>query len=226
MKVTSMPASAVALAPTLARLLTDSRPPSPKSPHAVLSPISAARQDKVTGTLRATLTRSLNDIAPGRRAGVAELISHVGQPDFYDVLARLDPQSASQWAEMARTQQKFAAAEPGYDDTTRAYSESMRLTLHAAVIAHYAKPSSNGKDTLFQRFIALHSTAFHQNGGWVDNLHIPLAGALSVVHAMPVAMWSHLACVGLGSFKADALTVTAAQQVRDARLAALSGWAT
>lgn len=43
---------------------------------------------------------------------------------------------------------------------------------------------------------------------------------------MPVAMWSHLACVGLGSFKADALTVTAAQQVRDARLAALSGWAT
>ncbi len=224
MKVTSMPASAVAMAPTLERLLTNSKTPSPKSPRAVFTPIPPARQDKVLSSLRSTLTRSLADLAPGRRAGVAELIAHVGQPDFYNVLAKLDPQSASSWNEMARTQQKFGAAEPGYDDTTRAYSESMRLTLHASVIAHFANPRSNGKDTLFQRFIALHSTAFHQNGGWVDNLHIPLTGALSVVHAMPVAMWSHLACVGLGSVQADALTVAAAQQVRDARLSAAIGW--
>jgi hypothetical protein len=214
MKVTSMPASAIAMAPTLERLLTNSRTPKPKSPCAVFTPVPAARQDKVINSLRSTLTRSLSDIAPGRKAEVTELLTHLGQPDFYNVLAKLDPQSASSWNEMARTQQKFGAAEPGYDDTTRAYSESMRLTLHASVIAHFAQPES----------IALHSTAFHQNGGWVDNLHIPLTGALAVVHAMPVAMWAHLACVGLGSTKADALTVAAAQQVRDARRSAVSGW--
>ena len=223
MKVTSTPSPALAMAPTLERLLFQSKPPKPGAPCAVFTPVPASRQDKVLGALRSALSRTL-DVAPGRRGAVNELISHVGQPDFYDVLARADPQSASSWHEMARTQQTFAAAEPGYDDTTRAYSESMRLTLHAAVLAHFAKPESNGKDSLFQRFIALHGTAFHQNGGWVDNLHIPVAGALSVVHAMPMAMWNHLACVGFGSMHADAQTVAAAQWVRDARRAAVRGW--
>jgi hypothetical protein len=195
------------------------------SPHAVFTTVPASKQAQVTTALRRSLTSSLaGHLAPGRQAAVDDLIAHVGQPDFYDVLATKDPSHAGEWKEMGRVQRQFAAAEPKYDAKTRAYSESMRLTLHAAVIGHFADPQSNQGSSLYDRFIALHPTAFHQNGGWVDNLQIPLSGAMAVAQATPMEMWLHAAGLAQGAFISDAPTIAAAQLVRDARSSALMGW--
>jgi hypothetical protein len=181
--------------------------------------VPAARQAKVTAALQQKLGAQL-----GPSPAVKDLIAHVGAPDFYDVLAKHDPKFAAQWHEMAKVQRQFAAAEPKYDAKTRAYSESMRLTLHAAVLQHFAVPESNHGLSLYDRFIALHPTAFHQNGAWVDNLQIPLAGALAVAEATPGEMWLNAAGLFEGSFITDAPTIQAAQWVREARRAALAGW--
>jgi hypothetical protein len=194
-------------------------------PHAVFTTVPASKQAQVTTALKRSLTSTLEGhVAPGRQAAVDELLTHVGQPDFYDVLARHDPKHAGDWKDMAKVQRQFAAAEPRYDPKTRAYSESMRLTLHAAVLQHFADPGTNKGMTLYDRFIALHPTAFHQNGGWVDNLQIPLSGAMAVAQATPLEMWLHVGGLAEGSFIDDAPTVKAAQLVRDARTHALSSW--
>lgn len=217
-------ASLPTLASTFEARLRGSRAQT-NGPHALFTSVPANKQAQVTTALRRSLTSSLaGHVAPGKQAAVDDLIAHVGQPDFYDVLATKDPSHATEWKEMANVQRQFAAAEPKYDAKTRAYSESMRLTLHAAVIGHFADPTSNQGASLYDRFIALHPTAFHQNGGWVDNLQIPLSGAMAVAQATPIEMWGHAAGLAQGSFLTDAPTVAAAQLVRDARASALKGW--
>lgn len=208
----------------LTRFFSLARAPSnPHCPSAVLRTIPPAQQPKVAQGVRAALTRALDGQVPASRAaGVKELIAHVGQPDFYNVLARLDPSHAKDWSEMAEVQRRFGLVEPKYDERTRAYSESMRLTLHAAVIQHYADPKTNGGTSLYHRFIELHPTAFHQNGAWVDNMQIPVEGAMAVAAATPAEMWTHSIGLVQGSFLTDKPTVAAAQMVRDARNAALA----
>ncbi len=206
--------------PHLLRWLEGARPPKhAHAPSAEFRTVPAARQAKVTAALRQTLSAQLSS-----SPAVKDLTAHVGAPDFYDTLAKYDPKCAAQWHEMAKVQREFAAAEPKYDAKTRAYSESMRLTLHAAVLQHFAAPETNHGLSLYDRFIALHPTAFHQNGGWVDNLQIPLAGALAVAEATPGEMWLNAAGLFQGSFITDAPTIQAAQWVREARRAALGGW--
>lgn len=200
--------------------------PSARAPHAEFSPVPETRQAAVAASLKKSLS-ALLALRPNsdRGAAVQELLTHVGEPDFYEVLATRDPARAASWHEMARVQRQFAAAEPGYDEKTRAYSESMRLTLHAAVLQHFADPALNQGQALYDRFIELHPTAFHQNGGWVDNLQIPASGALAVAEATPFAMATHLTGLLQGACLEDSATVTAAQLVRQARRDALSsGW--
>lgn len=197
-----------------------------QAPSAEFTPVPANKQAKVAEGVKTALTALLEGVPKQRQAAVKELVAHVGSPDSYDTLAKLDPKSARQWTEMATVQRKFAAVEPRYDAKTRAYSESMRLTLHASVIQHFAAPETNRGMTLHERFIALHPTAFHQNGGWVDNLQIPLSGALQVAEATPAEMWLHSGALLRGSFITDAPTIAAAQVVRDARRGALQGWGT
>lgn len=197
-----------------------------KAPSAEFTPVPANKQAKVAEGVKAALTAQLKGVPKERAAAVKELVAHVGSPDFYDTLARLDPKSAKQWTEMATVQRTFAAVEPKYDAKTRAYSESMRLTLHASVIQHFAAPDTNQGMKLYDRFIALHPTAFHQNGGWVDNLQIPLSGAMQVAEATPAEMWLHSGGLFQGSFITDAPTIAAAQMVRNARRGALQGWGT
>lgn len=52
----------------------------------------------------------------------------------------------------------------------------MRLTLHAAGLQHVVDPTTDGGQSLSARFIALHPTAFHQNGGWVEKLLAAIPG--------------------------------------------------
>lgn len=197
----------------------------PGAPSAELREIPPKRQAAVTTELRRSISAGLEGkVLPGRAQAVNELLAHVGDGDFYDVLARHDPTFAAKWAEMGQVQRAFAAAEPTFDAKTRAYSESMRATLHAAVLQHVASDPPGGK-SLYERFIELHPTAFHQNGGWVDNLQIPPSGALAVLKATPKAMWKNWVDLAEGALRTDTATVTAAEWVRSARRTALAaGW--
>lgn len=210
----------------VSRLLGKARAPKKTSaPSAEFAAVPADKQAKVTQSVRRALEAQLaGRIAPVRQAAVKHLLAHAGQPDFYEAVAKHDPASAAKWNGMAKVQRQFASAEPGYDPKTRAYSESMRLTLHASVVLHLANPSTNQGMPLFERFIKLHPTAFHQNGGWVDNLQIPLSGALKVAEATPKEMWLNTAALAEGAFITDAPTIKAAELVRAARRAATGGW--
>ena len=96
----------------------------------------------------------------------------------------------------------------------------MRLTLHAALILHVADKgisSVAGKPDLYERFVELHVTAFHENGGWFDNLLIGWLGALDVLQATPLPMWKRAHELLEGTFFKDKETVQAASMVHAAR---------
>jgi hypothetical protein len=192
-----------------------------RGPVAELTPVPAERQAKVAQSVRSQLAELIQKSPQSKRAAVNDLIAHVGLPDFYETVAKLDPSDAAAWKDMATVQARFAAAEVGYDPKTRAYSESMRLTLHASVIAHFAFPKENNGTPLFERFVELHPTAFHQNGAWLTNLQIPLSGALAIIQATPAKMWMQAAELAEGAFITDKPTIAAANMVREARKAAL-----
>ena len=227
MKVSSRAVAVSSHQSHVLRFLGEARAPKKASaPSAEFKTVPVGQQAKVTqGLQRALEAQLLGKVAPERQAAVKDLLAHVGQPDFYETVAKYDPASAEKWKGMAKVQRQFAKAEPGYDVKTRAYSESMRLTLHASVVQHFADPKTNEGMPLFERFIKLHPTAFHQNGGWVDNLQIPLSGALKVAEATPAQMWLNTEGLAEGSFITDAPTIRAAEMVRTARREAIGGWA-
>ncbi len=196
------------------------------APKAEFATVPAARQAKVALEVQASLTAHLSgaEISLRRKDAVRELIAFIGQPDFYDRLGAFDKTHRAKWNEMTEIQREFAVEEPKYDPKTRAYSESMRLTLQASAVLHFAQPGTNKGSSLYARFLALHPTAFHQNGGWVDNLQIPVTGAIAVLEATPMAMWKNTLKLLKGAHIADAPTVDAAQMVREARRAAIKGW--
>jgi hypothetical protein len=182
------------------------------------------RQDAVVQHLVSSLAADVDRrrLPAVRRAQVDALLVAVGSSRFYEVVAKVDPHHARAWNSMARVQQRFAAAEPKYDAPTRAYSESMRLTLQAALIEHFVDPAPLDGKHLYRRFLELHPTAFHQNGGWVDNLQIPVKGALEVLRATPLRMALETPKLLHGAHTEDAPTVRAAEWVRQARRAALA----
>lgn len=190
-----------------------------RRPHAVFSPIAASQQADVAARVQRSVATYLKAQSgagpPSASPSVSRLLAHVGDARFYDVVATLEPSHANDWREMGKVQRAFHDAEPRFDAKTRAYSESMRLTLHAALIQHVADPSDRLE--LFEMFLELHVTAFHENGGWIDNMHIGLMGALDVVKATPMEMIYHADELAEGAFVTDAATVRAAQWVREAR---------
>ena len=199
-------------------------PLGPVSNSRTLSGRSSGGDDEVLRRLQGTIKQELaqaNQVLPApRRRETERLIGLVGNPSFYDVVATMDPRDAAKWREMARTQRGFAAAETTFDPKTRAYSESMRLTLHGALIQHVADPGLRGARTLFEAFLELHVTAFSANGGWFDNFQIPVSGAIAVVGATRVSVLGQLDDLYDGVERRDPAAVRAAVWVNQARAAA------
>lgn len=209
---------------TLPEFITKSffgKSPASSGPHAEFRPVPAAKQAAVIEALADSVTAMLSASNRKPSKTAAGLVAQIGKPDFYHFMARTDRSSASWWNEMIKVQQQFAAAEPGYDPKTRAYSESMRLTLHAAVIQHFEFPALRGSMSLYERFIELHPTAFYENGGWFDNMHIPLEGAWKVLRATPIEMTENGLSLLRGAAVTDAATQRAADWVRKARASTL-----
>ncbi len=117
--------------------------------------------------------------AAPRNSGVshftpASLRRAAGHDMFYSIVSELDPTNAVAWLEMVSVQADFGAGEAAYDQPTRTYSESMRLTLHYSLILTFESPallrearqSSGG---LYGYFVRLHPTAFKANGACTMN---------------------------------------------------------
>jgi hypothetical protein len=193
------------------------------APSAYFATVTPEQQPLVIALIKRSLSQHLGKIPAAKRVAIDELLANLGSANFYHHLAKFDLAQAQPWERMAKVQQAFAHEEGHWDHTTRAYSESMRLTLHAAVIMHFADPKTNQGMSLYQRFIALHPTAFHENGGWVDNMQMPIGGAVAVAVATPKEMWAHLGGLARGALVHDGPTVAAAELVRRARKAVVSG---
>ncbi len=98
-----------------------------------------------------------------RRANVELLTRHIGRPDFYEQMARIDPRSAGEWRRMVGMQAQFQRGESGYDRNTRTYSESMRESLHRAAIDLYRRQPPGD---VFRHFIGIHGALFRENGAY------------------------------------------------------------
>lgn len=128
--------------------------------------LTAGRSERVTSVPFRQLTPTIAAarVAMNRNAAnVRELRQHIGRPDFYNVMARMDRPSAARWNEMAQVQARFQAGEPRYNQRTRTYSESMRESLHRAAIGLYQQ-SRPGQ--VYDAFIAIHPAVFNANGAF------------------------------------------------------------
>ncbi|MFO0607655.1 MAG: DUF4150 domain-containing protein [Polyangiales bacterium] len=107
-----------------------------------------------------------------RKATLEKLKADYGKPDFYKHMAELDPANADKWNQMAEIQERFRAGESGYDAATKAYSESMRETLHQSTINMLEDPAGlrstmgQSQTGLYDWYIRMHGTAFNENGAW------------------------------------------------------------
>lgn len=113
-------------------------------------------------------TIQLEEFEPRRRRFLSRLRRTVGRKDFYYILADWEPRNAAKWNRMVQVQAEFLAAEAEYSGATRAYSESMRLTLHSAVVTIFSRPNKLKRlmvnDKFYRWFISMHATAFKANG--------------------------------------------------------------
>ncbi|MGH1346748.1 MAG: hypothetical protein ACRBN8_34595 [Nannocystales bacterium] len=104
----------------------------------------------------------------------ASLRRAAGHDMFYSIVAELDPTNAVAWLEMVSVQADFGAGEADYDQPTRTYSESMRLTLHYSLILTFEstallREATRSSGGLYGYFIRLHPTAFKANGACTMN---------------------------------------------------------
>lgn len=154
-----------------------------------------------------------------RKKTLAKLKEHYGKSDFYDQLAEYDPQHADWWKQMSGVQQTYHDAEGGYDAATRAYSESMRETLHQSTIdlfedpAGLAKVNANGDSGLYDWYIGMHRTAFDQNGAWNSDF---LGRGTSIARVTPGAMYGNAGRLWNGDPN-DPYAKAAAEEVRKRR---------
>lgn len=172
--------------------------PQPAAPAAAPAPTAAAPAVTSNGTLGrvyANPPKSKQEEAEEKRKKtLAKLKEHYGKPDFYDQLAEYDPQHADWWKQMSGVQQQYHSAEAGYDAATRAYSESMRETLHQSTINLFEDPAAlsqvnaNGSSGLYDWYIGMHRTAFDQNGAWNADF---IGRGTSIVRQTPWAMYSN-----------------------------------
>jgi peptidoglycan hydrolase-like protein with peptidoglycan-binding domain len=184
--------------------------------QAELRTVPAGDQERVQGRVRRTLERKLSELSPYQRERLQPLVDSVGKPDFYNKLAMIDPSHASGWRQMAGVQAAFAGAESGYDPQTRAYSESMRLTLHTTAVLQLASDPQMGRDH-YDDFIAAHVTAFRENGGWFTNLKIGMEGSFEVLRNTPWAMAANAGTLVGAVDNDDPSARTGAEIVRRAR---------
>ncbi len=93
----------------------------------------------------------------------------VGHPMFYSIVSELDPSNAAAWLQMVDVQGTFEAGEDSYMPRGRAYSESMRHTLHWSIVFIFEDPqllarAQASEGGLMGYFVRLHPVAFKANG--------------------------------------------------------------
>ncbi|RKH57499.1 hypothetical protein [Corallococcus aberystwythensis] len=196
------------------------------SRQAELRTVPPERQADVNAGVRGMLTEQLSRLRPEDQARLRPLVDAVGTSGFYERVAELDTGNAGAWRQMAGVQQSFAAGEANESPTTRAYSESMRLTLHATAVLQFAGATGRVLPrNEHTQFIRNHATAFHENGGSFTNLPIGVSGAFKVLRNTPLSMAQHLPSL-LGAAvdpMGDRDTRTAAEMVRRSRAQVIDG---
>lgn len=121
----------------------------------------------------------------------------VGNPMFYSIVAELDPANAGAWLQMVTVQETFHDGEGYYLGPGRAYSESMRHTLHWSIVFTFedaallarAQASDGG---LMGYFVRLHPAAFKANGACSLNPYDMMAVTFNTHSSMfnqQVAAW-------------------------------------
>lgn len=197
--------------------------PPPPPPVASPSPATPAPAVIPNGTLgrvyaRPPLTKAEEE-EERRKKTLEKLKEQYGKDKFYDQLAEYDPQHAEWWKEMSGVQQTYHSAEAGYDAATRAYSESMRETLHQSTINLFENPgalsqvNANGSSGLYDWYVGMHQTAFAQNGAWNYDF---IGRGTSIAAVTPWAMYSNAGRLVTGDSN-DPHAKAAAEQVRKRR---------
>ena len=149
--------------------------------------ITTVPESSFSPTIRAARA-SLRANSARRQQNIQMLRQHIGRPDFYEQMARVDPAAAGEWRRMVGMQAQFQRGEARYDRTTRTYSESMRESLHRAAIELYRR---QGAGDVFHHFIGIHPALFNANGAFTgSSLGRTAAGALSLTSPVMRAMAS------------------------------------
>jgi hypothetical protein len=152
---------------------------------------------------------------------VGTLRRAVGNASFYTVVGELDIAAHQvKWIEMVGVQRSFQASESGYDEAARTYSESMRETLHWALVytfenAQRLRTAQASDGGLYGTFVRLHPTAFKANGACSLN---PLDMA-RVMFNTPGAMFSpqNIAWITRGLSERHEAAIEGARTVREQR---------
>lgn len=169
------------------------------------------------------LEQKEDDFEKRRRETLEKLKEKYGQSDFYNEVGKFDTQNAEAWNEMAGVQEGFRAGEADYDAAQRAYSESMRETLHQSTINLFEdgpalRDTMQSSDTgLYDWYIRMHGTAFSENGAW--NGDFLESGAEVLTNTSPAMLWNWRQ-LGMGTFidrKNDPYAERATEQVRKRR---------
>jgi hypothetical protein len=194
-------------------------PVNPEAPQSEFLPLTPQQQVRFAANLRGRVTAAVQamHVNPAEQLRLAPLIAAIGRTDFYLVAAKLDPTNADGWVRMSRAQNSFAHDERHESARTRAYSEAMRLTLHASLILHLADPASTKGRDLLDYFIALHNTAFRVNGGWFTNMKISIHGAATIANEALRNGMGLRWLFEVGKQNHDAYTEQAGNMVRHAR---------
>jgi len=155
-----------------------------------------------------------------RKKTLAELEERFDEADFYETVGDFDELNQDVWNEMIAVQDQFHAAESLYGNAeTIAYSQSVRQTLHGAVINLFRDPQAlvtvlqapGGLPTWYTR---MHGTTFRANGAWnVDFLD----NGLAVGGATPSSMYKNLPLLAEGMDEEDPYAAHAAETVREMR---------
>ena len=122
---------------------------------------------------------------------LTQLEAAINSENFYPIVAEIDPINHARWLRMAETQTRFAAAEGSYGNPGRIYSESMRESLHVALLEALKTPGmlqrlnqEHPRGGLQAWFVQAHPTAFRENGAY----RLPLGDAVAILLSTHVEM--------------------------------------
>lgn len=178
------------------------------------SRITTVPESSFSPTIRAARANMRRNSAE-RQQNVAVLRRHIGRPDFYEQMARVDPRAAGEWRRMVGMQAQFQRGESGYDPRTRTYSESMRESLHRAAIELYRR---QGPGDTFNHFIAIHTPLFNANGAFSIRNSVNGAAVLTNTNFREVARnIMELGAGAMGTNNYAPLANQIAEQVRVSR---------